>query len=183
MKNKLNTIEAKVKSELGQFLANQSDLLSMEKNLENIRKYKDYNLIKEKLYQLKENQRKVESLVMSWLSKVAQYKDYILKNPTIKKYMEKGEIDTGIFSQSFWGSAKYIISQSIPLINEGIKLSGLMLRQNSEVQTLKKSFRSGKLLKPEPTFALFENSLIWLYGLLGIILAYNLNLKKRRHLS
>ena len=150
----ISKLEANVKKELAKFLANQSVLIEIGKKL----KYVNLDIkqsLESKYNVLMERQKKLESSAMTWLSSAGEL---------------KSQIEGSIKNQSLINNFSGFITKSIPLINEGIKLSGQMVLHNGDVEQLVKSVKVNKDL----TISADTNKLVYglLYGVLGVFVTY-----------
>ena len=171
----LEQLEARVKRELGLFLANQSTLLALRDRVARLGNA-DLSAQYQRLYSA---QKALEDQATSWGSRLADLKTSVMAQPDIQKAL-RGNITTALFTGDFWSQVTAYGAAAIPLINEGLSLSARMVTQNGDVALLAKSVATGAPMLPTATTAATSTGLMWAYGTLGVALAYFLASGKKQ---
>lgn len=179
---KLDEVIAKVKDELGEFLSNQSVLISLRSSIRGIGASKpdvaaQLSAKNEALYA---KQSTIEAKAMDWMSRMAELKAAIMSNPDIAGAMSTGTISPAMFTGGFWAQITSYTNAALPLISEGLAVSSQLVTQNGEVALLKQSVQQGVVLVPATKTVALNQGLIWAYGALGLGLAYLVATKKKR---
>jgi len=163
----LDTLQAKIKQELANFMANQNILLNLGKKIKYIEDIQLKNQLQSWYEKLYNNQKNLEKQAMNWIEQLSNLqKDIEFK----KRLTEQSPIaiitsDIGEYTQQF-----------LNLTNQGIKLSGQLLSQNNEVKRFQDSVEQQKIVVPDTNEMLIK----MLYGLGGIIILYFLVSSKRK---
>jgi hypothetical protein len=163
----LDTLQAKIKQELANFMANQNILLNLGKKIKYIEDIQLKNQLQSWYEKLYNNQKNLEKQAMNWIEQLSNLqKDIEFK----KRQTEQSPIviitsDIGEYTQQF-----------LNLTNQGIKLSGQLLSQNNEVKRFQDSVEQQKIVVPDTNEMLIK----MLYGLGGIIILYFLVSSKRK---
>lgn len=180
--DQIDGLIAKVKQELGEFLQNQSVLMSMHKQIASLQSANPPvgNQLNDKYVSLSANQTTLEGQAMGWASRMSTLKEQILANPDIANALSSGTFSAAMFAPAFWAQVSQYTGLAIPLINEGLAISSKLVTQNGEVALLKQSVDRGIVLVPASSTALMNTGLIWAYGLLGLGAAYLVAKKKRK---
>lgn len=178
---KIDEIQAKVKAELAAFMANQEIMLNLRGKLASIKSVKPevYAQLKATYDKLYARQADTETKAIDWMKRIAELKTLITSNPDITDALS-GKISPAIFSGDFWSQITAYTNQALPLINEGLGLSSVLVTQNGDVALLKKSVEQGVVYVPTRQTAALNQGLIWAYGLIGLGLAYVVARGKRR---
>jgi hypothetical protein len=179
---RIDELQAKVKTELATFLANQGILLSLRDALDALKKTRPevYARLKPSYDALYARQSTIEKRAMDWMSRIAELKTTILSNPDISGALSSGAISPAVFSADFWSKVTSYTNQALPLINEGLGLSSILVTQNGDVALLKKSVEQGVVLVPTGKTAIISQGLLWAYGLIGLGMAYLIATGKKK---
>jgi hypothetical protein len=163
----LDTLQAKIKQELANFMANQNTLLNLGKKI----KYIQDNQLKSELQswyeKLYNNQKNLETQAMNWIDQISKIQKDIefKKRETEQSTLAIIGSDIGEYTQ-----------QLLNLTNQGIKLSGQLLNQNNEVKRFEDSVAQHKIIVPDTNEMLIK----MLYGIGGILVLYFLVSSKRK---
>lgn len=176
--DQMDTLSTKIKAELGIFLQNDSTLAGMQSQIAALSDKNTASQLEAQRSALAAKQSSMESSATDWLKKIADLKDKITANPDIGTAIN-GNITAAIFSAGFWKDVGSYANEAIPLVNEGLKLSQDLVSQNGAVALLEKSVKAGAVLVPTTANKGLTTGLIWLYGALGVGLAYLLSQKKK----
>jgi hypothetical protein len=163
----VDTLQAKIKEEMGDFMRNQQVLIDIGKKIKYI---KDPNLKTQLQYtydKLSAIQKSLETEAMNWITQMSNLQKDIEFKQQETKQSTLAIITSDISSYS---------QQLFNLTNQGLKLSGLLLNQNNEVRRLQESVEAQKIMLPKTPELLIK----MLYGVGGIIALYFIiSLKKK----
>lgn len=178
---KLDELQAKVKTELAIFLANQGVLLSLRSGLQRLQEAKPtvWATLDATYNTLYNKQTMLEDRAMAWVGAINGVRADIMSNPDIAAALSSGTISPAMFTGDFWAKVTKYTNTALPLINEGLGLSSMLVGQNGDVALLKKSVDQGVILLPSQKTVLINSGLAWAYGALGIGLAYVIATRKK----
>ncbi len=164
MANTIDKVYSDVKNQLAKFLANQLILINLNKKINSISDFNLKTALQKQHNKLYENQKNIEQQAMSWISKVADFKTAL---------EQEAKSDMGFYN--LFTNIKAITGEGLNYLQEGIKLTTLMLNQNSQVENLSKSVEAQKIIEPKD-----ETFIKIIYGFIGILtLTYILKRKKK----
>jgi hypothetical protein len=164
----LETLEAKIKQEMANFMANQNVLIDLSKKIKYIKDPQLKNQLQSMYDKLYNSQKNLETQAMNWIQQMSNIQKDIefKKRETEQSTLAIITSDIGEYTQ-----------QLLNLTNQGLKLSGLLLNQNNEVKRLQESVEAQKIIVPKTPELLIK----MLYGVGGIVaLYYILSLKRKR---
>ena len=178
---KLDELTARVKTELGIFMANQGVLLGLRDDLDSLKSSKPevWAALDKTYNSLYSKQTALETRAMDWIKIIADLKTKITSNPDIAAAMSTGAISTAMFSTDFWRLVTSFTNSALPLINDGLVISTQLLIQNGDVALLKQSVEKGVVLSPTAKTIAITSGLAWAYGALGVGIAYLIATRKR----
>jgi hypothetical protein len=163
----LDTLQAKIKKELANFMANQNTLLDLGKKIKYIQDQQLKSQLQSWYEKLYNNQKKLEAQAMNWIEQLSN----LQKDIEFKK--RQSEQSTFAIITSSIGE---YTQQMLNLTNQGIKLSGQLLNQNIEVKRFEESVKNQKIVVPDTNEMLIKI----LYGIGGILILYFLVSSKRK---
>jgi hypothetical protein len=163
----LDTLQAKIKQELANFMANQNTLINLGKKIKYVQDPQLKSQLQSWYEKLYNNQKNLEAQAMNWIEQISNLQKDIefKKRQTEQSTLAIITSDIGEYTQ-----------QLLNLTNQGIKLSGLLLNQNNEVQKFEESVKKQKIVAPDTN----EMIIKMLYGIGGIIILYFLVSSKRK---
>jgi len=164
----LDTLEAKIKQEMANFMANQNILIELSKKIKYIKDPQLKNQLQSMYDKLYTSQKNLETQAMNWIQQMSN----IQKDIEFKK-RETEQSTLAIITSDIGEYTEQLLN----LTNQGLKLSGLLLNQNNEVKRLQESVEAQKIIVPKTPELLIK----MLYGIGGIVaLYYILSLKRKR---
>lgn len=156
-------IYSEVKKEMSKFLANQSILMDLNKKIKYIDDVGLSNTLQSKLDVLYKKQKEIEDEAIEWMKRVVDYK---------QKIETQVKTEGGIYN--LMANITALSGEGYNYINQGMKLVGLMLNQNSQVSDLKKSVEQQKIVVNNT-----ELGLKFMYGFLGVMLLFLISKLKK----
>ncbi len=153
---KIDRIYADIKNQMSKFMANQGILLDLRRKITKISDVKLRDILTQRLNVLYERQKQIETEVIDWIKKVADFK-YQLE--------QKTKNDAGVYD--LISNIMEYTGEGLNYLNKGIKLSAEMLKQNKEVETLKKSVEAERIITTDDNLS---KLMIAGYGILGLLL-------------
>jgi len=163
----VDTLQAKIKEEMGDFMRNQQILIDCGKKIKYIKDPNLKNQLQSIYDKLSTTQKNLETEGMNWITQMSN-----LQKDIEFKQKETNQSTLAIITSDITSYSQQLFN----LTNQGLKLSGLLLNQNNEVKRLQESVEAQKIILPKTPELLIK----MLYGVGGILALYFIiSLKKK----